>query len=183
MQTVAQLIQHIAAARKLFLDQLINITELQAQWKPNPGEWNITENTEHLFWAEQGGILGMWKTIHAIRDGKTTRTYDSIHRDMPIEQLIEITWQPKEIVPPVAAPRMGGPLSFWVTSLHGLQEILNVFGQDLQNDELRLQAHPHPISGAMDFHQRLEFLAFHLNRHTKQVAALLDAIKTQASDT
>ena len=182
MQTVEQLIQHIAAARKLFLDQLINITEQQAQWKPNAEEWNITENTEHLFWAEQGGILGMWKTIHAIRHGKTARTYDSIHQDMPIEQLIELTWQAKEIVPPVAAPRMGGPLSFWITSLHGLQEILSVFGQDLQNDELRLQAHPHPISGAMDFHQRLEFLAFHLNRHTKQVAALLDAIKTQASD-
>jgi DinB superfamily len=182
MQTVEQLIQHIAAERKLFLDQLINITEQQAQWKPNPGEWNITENTEHLFWAEQGGILGMWKTIHAIRDGKTARTYDSLHRDMPIEQLIDLTWQPKEIVPAVAAPRMGGPLHFWITSLDGLQEILNTFGQDLQDEELRLQAHPHPISGAMDFHQRLEFLAFHLDRHRKQVAALLNAMQDQTSN-
>lgn len=177
MHTVKQLIKHIAAERKLFLDQLINITELQAQWKPSPEEWNITENTEHLFWAEQGGILGMWKTIHAIREGKTARTYDSVHQNMPIEQLINLTWQPKEIVPTVAAPRMGGPLIFWVTSLNGLQELLNTFGQDLQDDELRLQAHPHPISGAMDFHQRLEFLAFHLERHRKQVAALLGVLK------
>ena len=177
MQTVNQLIQQIAAERKLFLDQLTNVTEQQAQWKPSADEWNITENTEHLFWAEQGGILGMWKTIHAIRDGGTARTYDSIHKDMPIEQLINLTWQAKEIVPAVAAPRMGGQLSFWIVSLHGLQEILNAFGQDLQDNELRLQAHPHPISGAMDFQQRLEFLAFHLDRHKKQVAALLEAVK------
>jgi hypothetical protein len=177
MQTVKQLIQHIAVDRKLFLDQLIHVTEQQAQWKPGTDEWSITENTEHLFWAEQGGILGMWKTIHSIRDGKTARTYDSIHKNMPIEELINLTWQPKEIVPAVAAPRMGGPLHFWINSLAGLQEILNAFGQDLQDSELRLQAHPHPISGAMDFHQRLEFLAFHLNRHKKQVAALFNAMK------
>ena len=177
MQTVKQLIEHIAAERKLFLDQLINVTEQQAQWKPSADEWNITENTEHLFWAEQGGILGMWKTLHAIRAGKIARTYDSIHKNMPIEQLINLTWKPKEIVPAVAAPRMGGPLSFWINSLGSLQEILNVFGQDLQDDELRLQAQPHPISGAMDFHQRLEFLAFHLDRHRKQVASLLDLLK------
>ena len=177
MQTVKQLIQHIASDRNLFLDQLTKVTEQQAQWKPSADEWSITENTEHLFWAEQGGILGMWKTLHAIRDGKITRTYDSIHKEMPIEQLINLTWKPKEIVPPVAAPRMGGPLPFWIASLASLQEILNVFGQDLQDDELRLQAHPHPISGAMDFHQRLEFLAFHLDRHKKQVAALMDTMK------
>ena len=64
MHTVKQLIKHIAAERKLFLDQLINITELQAQWKPSPEEWNITENTEHLFWAEQGGILGTVSYTH-----------------------------------------------------------------------------------------------------------------------
>ncbi|MBK8519873.1 MAG: DinB family protein [Chitinophagaceae bacterium] len=166
MQTVKQLILHIAAERKLFLDQLINITELQAQWKPNPDDWNITENTEHLFWAEQGGILGMWKTIHS--SGRKTAP-DSVHRLLNNN----LTWQPKEIVPTVAAPRMGGPLNFWITSLDGLQDLLNAFGQDLQDDELRLQAHPHPISGAMDFHQRLNLP----DRHRKQVAALLVAMK------
>ena len=63
-----------------------NALEVQATWKPEPQVWNIIEITEHLFWAEQGGIFGMWKTLYAIRGGNMVRTYDSIHKDMPIEQ-------------------------------------------------------------------------------------------------
>ena len=123
-----------------------------------------------------GGTRGnLWNvengSCHQRRQNE--RKYDSIHKDLPIQEVIDLTWQSKEIVPAMAAPRLGGPLMFWIVSLNSLQEILHAFGQDLQDDELRLQAHPHPISGAMDFHQRLEFLSFHLNRHRGQVSALL----------
>jgi hypothetical protein len=176
MNSVQKLIEDVLTARTLFLDKIANITEVQARWKPNPEEWNITEIVEHLFWAEQGGTFGMWKTLHAIREGNMIRTYESIHKGMPIEQIIKMTWQPKEKVPAVAAPRLGGPLSFWKTSLNSLQEVLSAFGQDLKEDELRLQAHPHPISGALDFQQRIEFLRFHINRHQEQVSQLLKAM-------
>ncbi|GAB3165178.1 hypothetical protein GCM10027291_07910 [Telluribacter humicola] len=100
----------------------------------------------------------MWKTLHAIRGGTMERKYESNHREMPIEQVIQLTWQPKEQVPAVAVPRFGGPMLFWKSSLHSLQEVLDTFGEDLKEDELRVQAHPHPILGALDFQQRLEFL-------------------------
>lgn len=176
MDIVHKLIQDVSTSRTLYLDKIANVTESQARWKPEPDVWNIIEITEHLFWAEQGGIFGMWKTLHAIRDGNMVKTYESIHKDMPIEQVIDMTWQPKEKVPAVAAPRFGGPLSFWKPSLNSLQEVLVAFGQDLKEDELRLQAHPHPISGALDFQQRIEFLRFHINRHMEQVSRLLTAM-------
>lgn len=173
MKTVQKLIQDVSIARTLFLDNITNVSEVKARFKPDPEVWNIIEITEHLFWAEQGGIVGMWKTLHALREGNIERNYESVHKNMPIEQVIDMTWQPKEKVPSVAAPRLGGPLSFWKVSLHSLQEVLNTFGQDLKEDELRLQAHPHPISGALDFQQRIEFLQFHINRHNDQVSQLL----------
>lgn len=176
MDTIQKLNQEVSEARSQYLDKIANLSEILARWKPNSEEWNIIEITEHLFWAEQGGILGMWKTLHAIRDGNMVRTFESIHKDMPIEQIIDLTWQPKENVPAVASPRLGGPLLFWKLSLNGLQEILSAFCQDLKEDELRLQAHPHPISGALDFHQRIEFLRFHINRHSHQVSRLLQAL-------
>ena len=43
------LIQAVAKDRAAYLAQIANITEAQAQWKPNPESWNIIENTEHLF--------------------------------------------------------------------------------------------------------------------------------------
>lgn len=172
MKTIQKLVEEVATARSLFLDQLVNVSEVQALWKSEPEVWNIVEITEHLFWAEQAGIFGMWKTLYAIRDGRIARTYDSPHQDMPIEQIINLTWKAKENVPAVAVPRLGGPLAFWKQSLNSLQDVLNGFGQELHENELRIQAQPHPISGPLDFHQRFEFLRFHIDRHREQVFRL-----------
>jgi hypothetical protein len=174
MNKVEKLINEVAMARKKYLQQVSGFSEEKAHWKPSPEVWNATEITEHLFWAEQGGIIGMWRTIRAIREGKTTCKYDSVHKNMPVEQIIELTWKPKEQVPAIAAPRLGGPLCFWCASLHSLQQVLEEFGNDLKEDELRIIAHPHPISGDMDFQQRLEFLRFHINRHSVQLAELVN---------
>jgi hypothetical protein len=177
MSAVEELILDVSIARKNYTKLIECYTQEQAQWKRAHEEWCMVEITEHLFWAEQGGILGMWKSIDAIREGKTERKYESIHQDMPIEQIIELTWQPKEKVPAVAAPRLGGPLAFWCNSLNNLQGLLESFGRHMNNEELRLQAHPHPISGPMDFQQRLEFLRFHINRHREQVLVLINEMK------
>jgi DinB superfamily len=174
MNTIEALILDASIARKKYIDQIAHCSQEQARWKPTPEVWNMVEITEHLFWAEQGGILGMWKSIDAIREGKMERKYESIHQDMPIEQIIKLTWQPKEKVPSAAAPRLGGPLSFWCTSLKSLQELLEIFGRYLKNDELRLLAYPHPISGPLDFQQRFEFLSFHIKRHQSQVFSLIN---------
>lgn len=176
MNQVKKLITEVAAARQAYLMQAARVNEKQALWKPSSEVWNMIEITEHLYWAEHGGILGMWKTLYAIRAGQYEKTIDSQFKNLPIESIIQQTWQEKEKVPPVAAPRMGGTLVFWKNALASLQLILDAFGEDIQEDELRIQAHPHPISGPMDFHQRVEFLAFHIRRHHGQVENLLKSM-------
>lgn len=173
MNIVKALIEEIRLARHAYLIQIEKISEEQALFKPSLEQWNVTEITEHLYWAEHGGILGMWKTLHAIRAGQYEKKFESKFKNLPIQEIIDQTWQPKEIVPAVAAPRMGGTLIFWRNALASLQFILDAFGKDIQEDELRMLAHPHPISGPLDFQQRLEFLAFHIKRHQEQVSKLM----------
>mgnify|MGYP003344505250 FL=1 len=67
MDTIEKLILEISDARNLYLERISNLTEEQSKWKPQPDSWNITEVTEHLFWAEHNGIGGMWETLHEIR--------------------------------------------------------------------------------------------------------------------
>ncbi|MFN7686850.1 MAG: DinB family protein [Sphingobacteriales bacterium] len=177
MNKVHHLIVEVGIARNKYISIIQNLTQEKAMYKEVQNVWNVVEITEHLFWAEQGGIFGMCKTLHAIREGKMEKTIESIHKDMPIQTLIDLTWKEKEEVPAVAAPRMGGMLAFWQYSLSSLQPVLEAFGNDLQEDELRIQAHPHPISGAMDFQQRLEFLAFHIDRHENQVNQIINSIE------
>ena len=167
-----QLLQQVALARQQYIASVADINEQQAQWKPSPDSWNAVEITEHLFWAEQGGILGMWKTLLGIRAGTVSYEGTSSNDGLPIDEIIRLTWKEKEIVPPVAAPRMGGPLGFWASALAGLQSSLDAFGELLTDEELSMKAHPHPISGPMTFGQRLAFLRFHIDRHRGQVETL-----------
>ncbi len=170
--TTKQLLHDVAEARQNYIAALAVFGEEQAQQKPTPESWNAIEITEHLFWAEQGGILGMWKTLLGIRAGTVSYEADRPHEGLSIDEIIRRTWQEKEIVPAVAAPRMGGPLAFWAAALHGLQDQLDAFGEVLSDGELSMIAHPHPISGPMSFGQRLEFLRFHIDRHRDQVLRL-----------
>lgn len=173
MNNVLKLAKEVSTARQRYLSQMAKVSDFQAQWKPGEGVWNIVEITEHLFWAEQGGILGMWKTLKSLRDGRLIPTYEFPLKGLSIEEIIDKTWQNKESVPEVAAPRLGGPLSFWTTSFNSLQAVLDAFANDLQEEEFRFKAQAHPISGDLDFHQRFEFLRFHIDRHREQVALLL----------
>ena len=144
MNHTKELLHDVAEARRNYVVAIANFSEKQALWKPSPDSWNAIEITEHLFWAEQGGILGMWKTLLGIRAGTLNYEADRPHDGLTIDGIIRRTWQEKEIVPAIAAPRMGEPLV----------------------------AHPHPISGPMSFGQRFEFLRFHIDRHQGQVNKL-----------
>jgi hypothetical protein len=172
MNQTQQLLNGVATARQNYLAALANLDEQQAQWKPAPDVWNAVDITEHLFWAEQGGILGMWKTLLGIRAGTVNYENDRPHEGLPIDEIIRLTWKEKEDVPAVAAPRMGGPLAFWASALAGLQPTLEAFAESLTDDDLLLMAHPHPISGPLNFGQRLDFLRFHIDRHRGQVENL-----------
>jgi hypothetical protein len=172
MTTTKQLIDEVGVARRNCLAELAHFDDSQAQWKPSADSWNAVEITEHLFWAEQGGILGMWKVLPGIRSGTISYEGPSPNDGLPIDEVIRLTWKEKEIVPAVAAPRMGGPLAFWTAALSGLQPILEAFGDILDDDDLLKKAHPHPISGSMTFGQRLAFLRFHIDRHRLQAARL-----------
>ena len=47
---------------------------------------------------------------------------------------------------------------------------------------LRVIAHAHPISGELDFHQRLEFLRYHIDRHIynkRNIKIFLKLLKPQ----
>ena len=169
---LTSLLADVAEARARYVATVRDISETDANWKPDPESWNVVQITEHLFWAEQGGILGMWKLLKAKRARQPGWSGELVHRGLSVEEIVARTWQPKEIVPAVAAPRLGGPLAFWVLSLDSLQPLLQAFVSDFADDDPESLIHPHPISGPLDVRQRLEFLRFHIDRHHGQVNAL-----------
>ncbi len=172
MASLDQLLREVGIARQQYLDEVGKLTEEQAQWRPSPTEWGAVELTEHLYWAEHGGIWGMWRALRAHQAGHPIWEGELIHKGLPIEAIIARTWQPKEQVPPIAAPRMGGPIAFWRSALASLQQPLGELASALAEEDHSAIIHPHPLSGPLDVRQRFEFLRFHIHRHQQQLLGL-----------
>ena len=56
-------------ASEKYILNIKHLTQEKATHKIAEDVWNVVEITEYLFWAEQGGIFGVRKTLHAIREG------------------------------------------------------------------------------------------------------------------
>lgn len=169
MKTLTELLQDVSNSRNQFIKSASGLTPAQASFKPEADAWCITENVEHMFWAEHGGINGMWKTFESFKNGKPLYTGELIHHGLPVEEIVARTWKEKETVPEVAKPRLGGPIEFWILSLQNLQHVLAAFAKAVGGADLEKIIHPHPISGPLNVIQRFEFLRFHLDRHRNQI--------------
>lgn len=167
------LLTAIDEARARYLAEVANFSEAQAQRKPTPEEWSAVEITEHLFWAEQGGLLSLWRTLAS---AEPVWAGEPVNAGQSIEEIVARTWREKELVPAVAAPRLGGPLAYWTALLQSLSHPLQTLGQALTEADLSRMTPPHPISGPLDVRQRLEFLRFHLDRHRGQVERLRERL-------
>lgn len=172
MAQVQLLIDSISNARKQYLLEVSGLSPYQTTYKASDEVWNAVEITEHLYWAEQNGLVAIYKTIQAKEEGKSVWEGEPINRGLAIDIIIERTWKAKEIVPASAAPRIGGPIDLWTNYLQSLDIPLQALANKLTDEDLSIMTFPHPISGPFDIGQRLEFLRFHIDRHRGQVSAL-----------
>ena len=172
MNDLTALINDVEIARQAFLSEVDGLSIVQAQFKPHPEKWSITQITEHMVWAEQVGVMGMWKALQAFSQGTSLWEGSNPNKGLTIEEVVARTWQPKEQVPDVARPQWGGTLAYWRASLGSCAFTLQQLGKALVGQDLHSLIYPHPISGPLSVHQRLQFLRFHLNRHQGQIEKL-----------
>jgi hypothetical protein len=174
MTEVEKLISDVKAARQRVVEAVRHLSSEQGAYKLSPDRWSVAEILEHLVLAEQGGINLMWKAADGFRKGKPVWKGESPNRGLIIEKVIEKTWKSKEKAPESATPRTGGPIQYWIAALDTCQPQLQELGMELKSLNLSEIIYPHFLSGPLDARQRLEFLRFHLDRHLKQIEALLE---------
>ncbi|MGI8893243.1 MAG: DinB family protein [Bacteroidia bacterium] len=169
---LSRLVTEVEEARKRFVNTAVNFTHEQGNFKPSPDVWSAAEITEHLVYAEFGGICGMYIALEKVKNGLRTWEEENPHKGLSIEEIISRTWREKETVPDPASPRMGGSLAFWITALESNKQVLEKLTANLDGINLEDTIQAHPISGPMDIRQRYEFLRFHIDRHREQVIRL-----------
>ena len=162
------------ATRDDLVDVIHGLTPEQGAFRPAAGAWSIAEVIEHLVWAEWSGLNKMMVAMEAWRRGEPVWTEPHPLRDAPIEDIVARTWKAKEKAPPIAEPRMGGPLPYWTAALRSCQVILEEVAGHVREGELDDVVYPHYLSGPLTLRQRFEFLRFHMQRHQDQVVRVRD---------
>jgi hypothetical protein len=170
---VDELVDAVEEARQYYLAALAGLSADQGNFKLNPKGWSIAQITEHLVHAELGGINLIWRAAEGILSGAPVWTGESPNRGLTIEEVVQRTWRPRETSPDSAVPRVGGPLGYWAASLRNCAGLLRDLRSALLGVSLEEVVYPHAISGPLDARQRLQFLAFHLDRHRRQVSEIL----------
>lgn len=165
---VQRLVDLVDRERASLLDLVEPLDESQASFRPTLAQWNVNEVLEHLYLAEIGGIAKIWS---ALLDARTGRPWQGAlpHKGRTIEDVIDRTWKAREVAPPVAMPHIGGPKAVWVSAMRSLSAPLRDLAAQLTDEELDHVVFPHHLSGPLDARQRLEFLRFHMERHSAQI--------------
>jgi hypothetical protein len=170
---VDRLVEVVERARATYLSALSGLTPEQGDFRPSTAGWSIAQVTEHLVHAEAGGINLIWRAADGVARGAPVWSGESPHRGLTIEEVVQRTWRPREVAPDSAVPRVGGPLAYWVAALQACAVQLAELRTPLRGLALESVVYPHALSGPLDARQRLQFLAFHLDRHRKQVLEIL----------
>ena len=173
MTTVIRLVSAVDDARQLMLDQADGLSTAQGAWKVFHDDWSVAEIVEHLYLAELSGVSKIWQALEDIRAGKRW-TEQNPNRGRSIEDIVASTWKVREKAPPIATPHIGGPLAFWVAATRTLGDTLAELSNELDPYDLSALVYPHYLCGPLDARQRIEFLRFHIERHTGQIKRVKD---------
>jgi DinB superfamily len=175
MVDIAGLIMEAKEARARLLDRVRVLSSAQGAFKPDPVEWSIAENVEHLVLAEQGAVNRVWAAADGLRRGQPVWTGEPIHRGKSMEQIVTETWVPGQQAPDIATPRRRGPLAYWILAIECNQPMLDAVQAALAELDPAEVVTPHPISGPWDAGQWLAFVRFHLDLHRQQIEHVMRA--------
>ncbi|NNF27716.1 MAG: DinB family protein [Gemmatimonadetes bacterium] len=158
-----RLLQEVEAARSALVAYLEPMEPEDAHTPIGEGRWSPIEYLEHLVRAEEATVWRMFKAVEEERRGllgpRSSTPGDTI------EQVVERTWEEREEAPPLAVPRLGGAMSYWLERMKRNTDLLSRFASMVREEELDVFAYEHPISGPFTLRQGIDFVRFHIDRH------------------
>jgi len=172
--TVLERLSSIERKRARLLDEIAATPAAMVSSHPRPGKWSIQEIVEHLVLSEVG-VLGDLAALREVQPQRRALKHRIRYWVVMFVLRFDI---PVQVPSRVLLPR--GERS--VADLaHQWEEQHRLLGAWLANPEPRQVGQPlfrHPIAGPMTVVESLRMLEVHLDRHTRQVRALMRRVRS-----
>ena len=173
---IRQLLEQVHAARARVLAGVVGLPAEASSRKTDESTWSIQEVLEHQVLAERGGYDLICTAAARYRAGDPVWTGPSENDGLPIEVIIDRTWEPKESAPESATPTGQWTASIWTSHLRSCDDLLSDLPAVLEGLPLTEVIYPHFLCGPLNAIQRIEFLRFHLDRHLSQIRNLKSVV-------
>ena len=157
-EILVQLLRRTAA---LYLATLENVSPKQAAFKPGPERWSIVEVAEHIATTEQS-MCNLAVTASPSTEESDRRMDERIHRFAADRGR---TFAAPEGACPCG--RFGSVEEAAAAFSTALQDAIEYLRRT-QSDLRRLRV-MHPAAGSIDVYQNLLIMAYHPERHAKQI--------------
>lgn len=166
---MSKLTEALESSRRTFQQTVEGLAPAQWTFQPAPGRWSILEVTEHLATVEASACRLL---SGAIFDHPATEATRLETRDK--DELIRTALGSSRAF---QAPQQVQPKGRWpapAEAIATLEDSRDRVIAAVSRDEHRLRDYcfPHPLLGMLDGYQWGLFLAVHLERHTRQIAAI-----------
>lgn len=173
---IRHLLEQVHAARNRVLAEVASLPVEAGSRKTDDSTWSVQEVLEHLVLAERGGYDLVCTAAARYRAGDPVWTGPSENDGLPIEVIIDRTWKPKESAPDSATPTGQWTASIWASHLRSCDHLLSDLPAVLEGLPLSEVIYPHFLCGPLNALQRLEFLRFHLDRHSSQIRLIKSVV-------
>ena len=167
--TIDNLLSEIKNSRTQIVELTKDISAYQGSIRTKPATWNIQEVIEHLVLAERGGFDLIFTAAEKFKGGDPIWTGTSNNEGLSIEEIIMNTWETKEKAPESATPKGKWSLGVWLSHFNNCDDLLTNIKDIVKDLPLNEVIYPHFLCGPLDVIQRLEFIRFHIERHTSQI--------------
>lgn len=168
--TIADILAANEQAQARFIVAVSNLTETQANFRPDENQWTIAEIVEHISIVNDGFLRLMYKLLKEAESAPKSPKADLSlgHTTLDENGQQPPPFQAPDRVRPQGGVRIEDSLSKMRDSLAGFAEIR----PRLEAVDLSEQMFPHPALGPLSAYQWMVLLGEHEDRHRGQIERL-----------
>ncbi len=159
----------LGTARADLLAEVRPLDPVQLRFAPGPAQWSIAQVVEHLVLAEELALRGLHSPRPVADRGPAvvaTLRYAMV-KGVLGSRLVKVR-TPSRALNPEGGATLDTLERRWLEAGAGLEAFL----RDLPPPRRGERLFRHPAAGWLSLHQMLDFLAFHVRHHQRQVRGI-----------
>lgn len=159
----------LGRARTDLLADVRPLDPVQVRFAPSPGRWSIAQVVEHLTLAEELALRGL-RSPHPVADRGSAALASlrlALVKGVLGSRVVRVD-APSRALLPTGTAALDALERRWLEAGAGIEAFL----RDLPPARRGERLFRHPVAGWLSLGQMLDFLAFHVRHHRRQVRAI-----------